>query len=200
MADISAEQSEQREEWWRQYAIIGQTAESIAKKDKANGLPTTIADVQEGLESFAEYLGSSMTRSSILAKHKSFIASMRATSWRHLQLLQKKIADSGGVGIKDEQVIEEFRGNKLVSRKIKSRWRSPVNELSTLQRLALEFDRYEALLDGLLAQPESNIAPDQIEIHIPGLAENIFTHPDDAPDFSRSAARAPESQSDGDDE
>ena len=71
-----------------------------------------------------------------------------------------------------------------ISRKVKRRWRSAIPEITALQKVAMDFDRFEALLDGLLEKPDGENRPDFIEISIPGFEENIFTHPDDAPELS----------------
>lgn len=170
--------------WWRQYAVVGLTPDQIATKESGPDEKLTSQQVSEGLSRYAEELASPSTRRHLISKHKDAIGGMRATVWKHLQSLQSQLGQNG-VALPFDEVVEEFKGTKLISRKVKRTWRPAIRDFVALQRLAFDLDRHESLLDGLLQEPELNDRPDTIRIEIPGFEDAIFTDPADAPELPR---------------
>lgn len=170
------------EGWWRQYTVVGLTPDQIATKESMPGDELTSEDVSDGLTRYAEALASPTKRRHLVAKHKGAAGGMRATIWKQLQALQKQLGPNG-IAVPIDEVVEEFRGSKCVSRKVKRTWRPALRDIVALQRLAFDIDRHESMLDGLLREPELNDRPETITIEIPGFADGIFTRPEDAPEL-----------------
>lgn len=164
--------------WWES-ALFGSTTAEIAADEQARGnSEITVEVVERAIEDFSQYAIKHLFGQQRIDAHVAFCRASKRVLHRELvrAMDENRQNDGRGRAAIDTVVITDG-GNSVQA--VKTRKRYVRNDLAPMLKLAIEFDRYEALVTGVLNGESLREDPATITVDVESFLDTMIRDPSD---------------------
>lgn len=170
---------------WLHLSMVVQmsVADIVQWEKQQNSATYTQREVTNGLKTAHSMLGDGLARNEMQRRHGELADNSKRRLISEFQRILDMAKQNGGYGITVTETTQDTVGGKTKKITTKTKVQSHIPELVALSREIREWDKFQAMLYGLMTASEIDNAPTKITIDIPGFESAIFTKPEDAPEL-----------------